>query len=91
MEPKTIQSFLARYTARIKAPEKSVLDAFKNAVREAASFELDAGDASYRPHTRTITLGCRGPKKTEILLRKGTILSKMKQALPPQSAPMDIV
>jgi hypothetical protein len=48
-------------------------------------------DVAYTPTTRLVTITATGPKRIEMLLRKGEVLKRMQEEIRPADMPKDIV
>lgn len=86
-----ISDLFETYKNRFVAPQKAVIDAFIDVVRDVFEVDVRAGDISYTPSTRTLSLRLPGPFKSEVLLKKEEILMHMKGRLGPKNAPRDII
>lgn len=80
-----------RYKQTLKAPEKTVIDCFKEVVEDVIGIPITEKQVRYNVHTKTLSLSVPGPLKSEIKLRKGEILSHMKGRIGEKSAPSDIL
>ncbi len=81
-----------KYKKILRAPERSVVDAFITAVAGGVpNIHITQNQCVYNPRTRTLTLKMSGPLRTEILINKREILSKMQDVLGPQNTPREIV
>lgn len=87
----SIQDLLDRYRSRLRPPEKSVRAAFCEVVQKELAVVLLDSEVTYHAQTRTIALKFGGPKKTEILLKKESLLAALQKALPPATAPLAIL
>lgn len=88
--PKPIQGLLARYT-KLRAPEGAILAVVIRVVHDVAHIKLERRDVRYTVLTKTIGLLCAGPKRHEIMLKKGEILSRCRSELGPENAPKALV
>jgi len=88
---KKISDLFASYKKRFKAPQKSVILAFVEVVRDVCEINLKESEVSYTPSSRTLALRAPGQIKSEILFQKEEILLHMKGRLGVQSAPTNIL
>ena len=86
-----ISNLFETYKKRLKAPQGVVIEAFIDVVRDLMSVEITKKQCRYTVATKTLGITLAGPLKTEILLRKGEILTHMKGRLGEKSAPKNIV
>lgn len=86
-----ISDLFETYKKRLRAPQKTVIDTFVEVVSDVLEFTITRESVSYTPSTKTLVLRVAGPLKTEILLRKGELLTHMKGRLGAQSAPEEII
>lgn len=86
-----ITNLFEKYKKTLRAPQKSVIDAFKKAAEEVVGVELKTHHTSYSPHTKTLSLSVSGPVKTEILLRKKEILTHIEKNLGRKNTPTTIL
>ena len=88
---KKIADLFNVYKKRLRPPERTVVEAFQEAVAECTSFEVDSKHVSYNPHSRTVIVGAPGPVRSEIFLQKDEILSQLSKRLGAQNAPKHII
>jgi hypothetical protein len=86
-----VKDLFAKYAATLKAPQKTVIQAFLNAVHDVCGVTIPSGQCSYAPQTRTLTLTASGILKTEILFKKKEILKAMEVVLGAQNIPRDLL
>lgn len=88
---KKVSSLLEKYTGRLQAPEKTVVRGFCKAVKEILGLDIDEKWVSYTPATRTLGLRIPGTLKTEIQLKKKSLLEHMQTDVGAKNTPNDIV
>jgi hypothetical protein len=86
-----VKDLFAKYAASLKAPQKTVIQAFIQAVSDVVGHTLTASQCTYSVNTRTITLAVSGIIKTEILFKKQQILTRLTTTLGERSAPKEIL
>ena len=86
----SIKDVLLAYKTRLRAPQGSVL---REVVRAFAvsGLEVSLKDLDYSPATKTIVIKALGPKKTEMLMRKNSVLKEVRSALRDVDAPTEII
>lgn len=87
-----VSTLFEKYKKTLRAPEKSVTNQFLITVREIfPQLTIKESQCLYSPQTKTLSIQISGPVKTEIILKKETILLKMKDALGERSVPRNIL
>lgn len=86
-----ITNLFEKYKKTLRAPQKSVVEAFKKATEEVVGIELDSRHLSYSPPTKTLSLTISGPIKTEVLLRKKELLTHVEKNLGKKNTPTTIL
>jgi gluconate kinase len=86
-----VSDLFKKYRDTLKAPQGAVVTAFLEVVKELFGVTLKKEHCAYRVSTQTLTLTTSGMLKTEILLKKKVILSKMAEKLGEKSAPREIL
>ena len=86
-----ITNLFEKYKKTLKAPQKTVIDAFKKAAQEVVGFEIKPQHLSYSPQTKTITLSISGLQKSEILLKKKEILTRVEKIIGKRNSPTTIL
>lgn len=88
---KKINNLFEKYKKSLRAPQATVVKEFQGVVYELFGSEVGKHQCSYTPHSRTLVLTIGGPLKTEILLRKKEILTRLKEELGEKSSPKQIL
>lgn len=88
---KKIDTLLQKYKQNIRAPQESVVRAFKKVVSDELGITLPKESIRYTVSSRTIAVGISGPRKSEIMLHKGKLLAACTAALGEKNAPHHIV
>ncbi len=86
-----IGSLMDRYRRVIRAPQGSVVDVFCVVVKRELGITLTKKHVSYNVSTRTLTVSCSGPEKSEILLQKDVCMRHCTEVLGERSAPQHVV
>ena len=90
-EVKKMGDLFEVYRKRLQAPEKTVVSAFVEVVKDVLGVTLPNNSCSYSPHSKTLLIVASGVIKHEILMRKKEILSHLKGRLGEKSAPREIL
>lgn len=85
-----VKNLFTKYAATLRAPQKTVTQAFVNAVEDTLSRAIHE-QCSYAPQTQILTVSVSGILKTEILLKKKEILKTMADVLGPRNVPKEIL
>ncbi len=88
---KKISDLFETYKVRLKAPQGTVVDCFREVVEDVIGLPIRKESIKYTVYTKTLSVQVQGPLKSEIRLRKAEILAHMKGRLGEQSAPSDII
>ena len=88
---KKISLLFEAYRKRLRAPQRTVEDAFREVVHDVCGFDIKKEYVSYKPASRTLMITAPGPMKTEILLKKDEVLAHLKGRLGLSSAPKNIL
>ena len=86
-----VKDLFAKYTASLKAPQKTVINAFIETVSNLVGYTLTPEQCTYSVHTHTLTLTVSGIIKTEILFKKKDILAALSRSLGERNVPTDIL
>lgn len=86
-----VKDLFAKYAATLRAPQKTVTQAFVNAVEDTLGRAIRPEQCSYAPHTQVLTVAASGILKTEILLKKKEILKTMADVLGARNIPKEIL
>ncbi len=86
-----ISKLFSVYATRFKAPQGTVTKVFCEVIYDLFNFTLKEGACTYTVATKTLHINVGGPLKSEILLRKGEILTHLKGRLGEKSTPTDIL
>lgn len=86
-----VKDLFVKYTTSLKAPQKTVIQGFIEAVSEVVGYTLTKEQCAYSVHTKTITLTVSGVIKTEILFKKKEILTKLSISLGERNTPKEIL
>lgn len=90
--PKKIDTLLSRYTTRFRPPQKTVLTTFTAIVERECGVVVAPEVVDYVVSKRMIvTTRLPGPVRSEVLLKKDTILSCCVECLGEAYAPTSIV
>jgi hypothetical protein len=90
-EMTALDALLHRYRTVLKAPEKTVVTAIVDVIKDLYGFDVAPKVFRYRPETRVITILASGVLKTEIMLHKREILTHLKGRLGVDKSPKDIL
>jgi len=90
-QTKPLHNMFAAIAARLIAPQKSVIEAFCEAVIIVMQVKLDTRYVSYVPASKTIHLNAPGMFKTEIKMREKEILETVKNTLGVKNTPKHIL
>ena len=88
---KRVADLFETYRKRLRAPQKTVEEAFVEVVRDVCGFEPERGFVTYKPSSRTLVFTAPGMMKSEVFLQKDEILAHLKGRLGVGSAPRDII
>ena len=80
-----------KYRKTLRAPQRSVVSAFIDAVEKTLNHTVDSELCTYAPKTKTLAVRTRGILKEEIRKEKRHILNYMREKLGERSTPTDIV
>lgn len=86
-----VSDLFAKYQNTLKAPQGAVVTAFLEVVKELCGVTLKKEQCKYAVASKTLTLTSSGMLKSEILLKKKVILSKMAERLGEKSVPKEIL
>lgn len=86
-----IGSLFDHYKKRFTAPERTVVLACIEVLKELFSFQLKENQCRYAPRSRTITLIVSGPLKTEIQLQKEKVLTGIRERVGEKNAPIHLL
>jgi hypothetical protein len=90
MNPLSIKGILGAYTNRFRAPQQHIVQAVVVAYSEEGLC-CTVADVAYTPHTKLVTVRAHGPQRTEMLLRKQNVLTRLRTTLSERDVPHDIV
>ena len=86
-----VSDLFEKYTNILVAPERTVLNTFCEIVKDLFGVPISKEQCSYTSSTHTLVVRVAGPLKSEILLRKGEILTHLKGRLGEKNAPKEIL
>lgn len=86
-----VGDLFSKYREQLKPPQKAVIAAFIEAVKEVTRIPLSPERCSYTTATRTIALRVSGMEKTEIFLNQKKILGSAEKKLGKKFAPKAVV
>lgn len=86
-----ISGLLDVYKKRLRAPQKTVIAAFCDAVLQVAAITIEPRLVRYIPPTRTITISASGVLKQEIKMREQAVLTQIAKDLGEKNSPQHIM
>ncbi len=86
-----IKNLFTKYSTTLHAPQKTIIQAFINTVKDTLGRVIQPEQCSYTPHTQILTITASGILKTEILLKKKEILKAMSYVLGARNIPKEIL
>jgi hypothetical protein len=86
-----ISGLLEVYKKRLRAPQKTVIAAFCEAVLQVASITIEPRLVRYIPTTRTINISASGVLKQEIKMREQAILMQVVKDIGEKNSPQHIM
>ncbi len=92
MRGRRVQSLgelLAKY-ATLEAPQGTVVEAVREAVRVVVGVTLTPSQVSYTPTSKVVHIALAGPQKQEIIMRKKAIFAHLHRVLSEKSVPRAI-
>jgi cell division protein FtsI/penicillin-binding protein 2 len=90
-EMTALDALLHRYRTVLKAPEKTVVAALVDVIKDLYGFDVEPKVFRYKPETRVVTIHASGVLKSEIMLHKREILTHLKGRLGVEKSPKDIL
>ena len=90
-EIKKVGDLFEKYKKTLKAPQGTVIEAFREVLSELLSIEISKDKVKYSPATKTLSVTQGGPLRSEIRLHQEEILAHMKGRLGEKSAPNKIL
>lgn len=90
-ELKKMSSLFALYKDRLKAPQKSVIDASVEVVRDLTQISLNPARCTYTVSTRTFASNAPSLVRQELARHEADIISQLKVRLGEKSAPHRIL
>lgn len=88
---KKLSSLFEKYRNVLIAPERSVITAFQEVVKDLYNWDIPDNFVSYSPKTKTLSVRASGPLRSEIAIHKAEILAHIKGRLGERSAPKNIL
>jgi len=88
-DPKAIATLLQKYK-ELKTPNESIMRMFRSTVVEELGISLKKDEVTYNAATKTLRINTLGPKKSEVLLCKDTLLKKCREELGEKNTPTNI-
>ena len=85
-----VSDLFKKYAQTLRAPQKTVINTFIAVIKDLFQIDIKPEHCSYTVNTQTLSLSISGMLKTEILLQKQLILSRMAETLGERSVPKDI-
>ena len=86
-----ISDLFAKYKNTLQAPEKTVIDCFREVVEDVVGLSIPPQAVKYAVHSQTLSVNVRGVFKSEIQLHKKEILTHMKGRIGEKNAPKNII
>jgi len=80
-----------KYRKTLKAPQGTVIEAFRDVVEDLLSIKIPKEKIKYSPTSKILSIQGGGPIKSEINLNKKEILTHLKGRLGEKSAPKEIL
>lgn len=86
-----ISDLFQKYRETLRAPQKIVVEECIVVISELFTVTLKPYQCQYNAPSRTLTFSISGPLKSEIMLNKKAILTRLRERLGEKSAPREIL
>jgi len=86
-----ISKLFLKYTHILKPPQKSIIKASIEVVKDIYDIDLNENNCTYQTNTKVLILHIPGIMKSELLLNKSTLLSEIAKKVGAKNAPKNIL
>ncbi len=86
-----VSNLFKKYTDSLRAPQGAIIQTFISIVEETLNLTVKKEVCTYNTTTKTLSIHTSGMLKTEIILYKKKIITKLEERLGKKSAPKEII